>query len=52
MNSAIDITDEQRKILVQLLRRFLPNVEVWAYGSRAKLTARPNFDLALVLCCL
>jgi len=48
MNAAIDITEEQRKILVGLLHRYLPDVEVWAYGSRVKWTARPNSDLDLV----
>lgn len=48
MNAAIDITEEQRKILVGLLHRYLPDVDVWAYGSRVKWTARPNSDLDLV----
>jgi type I restriction enzyme S subunit len=48
INAAIDITGEQRKMLVGLLHRYLPDVEVWAYGSRAKWTARPNSDLDLV----
>ena len=36
MNSAIDITSEQRKTLVDLLRQYIPGVAVWAYGSRVK----------------
>ncbi len=48
MNAAIDITAEQRKTLLALLRRFIPGVAVWAYGSRVKWTARPNSDLDLV----
>lgn len=48
MKAAIDITEEQRKILIGLLHRYLPDVEVWAYGSRVKWTARPNSDLDLV----
>ncbi len=48
MNASIDITEEQRKILVGLLHRYLPDVDVWAYGSRVKWTARPNSDLDLV----
>lgn len=48
MTAAIDITKEQRKTLIGLLRRFIPDVEVWAYGSRVKWTARPNSDLDLV----
>lgn len=48
MTDAIDLTTEQRKTLSDLLRRFLPGVAVWAYGSRVKWTARPNSDLDLV----
>jgi len=48
MTAAIDITKEQRKTLLALLRRFIPGVAVWAYGSRVKWTARPNSDLDLV----
>ncbi len=48
MTAAIDITAEQRKTLLALLRRFIPGVAVWAYGSRVKWTARPNSDLDLV----
>ncbi|MEK7298697.1 MAG: restriction endonuclease subunit S, partial [Candidatus Margulisiibacteriota bacterium] len=48
MTAAIDITTEQRKTLLALLRRFIPGVAVWAYGSRVKWAARPNSDLDLV----
>ena len=48
MTAAIDITKEQRKTLLAILRRFIPGVAVWAYGSRVKWTARPNSDLDLV----
>jgi type I restriction enzyme S subunit len=48
MTPAIDITTAQRKTLLTLLRQFIPGVIVWAYGSRAKWTARPNSDLDLV----
>jgi len=49
MNSSIDITSEQRKTMVDLLRQYIPGVAVWAYGSRVKWTARPNSDLDLVV---
>ncbi|MGD0090486.1 MAG: restriction endonuclease subunit S [Planctomycetota bacterium] len=49
MTCALDITAEQRKTLLALLRRFIPGVAVWAYGSRVKWTARPNSDLDLVV---
>lgn len=48
MTASIDITPGQKKTLLALLRRFIPGVEVWAYGSRVKWTARPNSDLDLV----
>ena len=48
MNAAMDITSEQRKTLVDLLRQYIPGVAVWAYGSRVKHTARRNSDLDLV----
>ncbi len=48
MTDAIDLTTKQRSQLSALLRRFLPGVAVWAYGSRVKWTARPNSDLDLV----
>jgi type I restriction enzyme S subunit len=48
MTDAIDLTTEQRNQLTDLLRRFLPGVAVWAYGSRVKWTARPNSDLDIV----
>ena len=36
VDAAIDITAEERKIVLALLRRHLPGVEVWVYGSRVK----------------
>ena len=49
MTGAIDITPEQRELLLALLSRFLPGVAVWAYGSRVKGAARRNSDLDLVV---
>ena len=48
MSNAIDISPGQRKELLGLIHRYLPNVEVWAFGSRVKWTARSNSDLDLV----
>ena len=45
---AIDLTADQRRTVVALLNRHLPNTTVWAYGSRAKWTSRPASDLDLV----
>ena len=49
LNQAIDITYDQRKTLVSLLSRHLPDTEAWAYGSRVKGTARPASDLDVVV---
>jgi len=48
MSVAIDVTEEQRGILEDLLVRYIPGVAVWAYGSRVKGRARPYSDLDLV----
>lgn len=45
----IDITVEQRKTVLALLDKHLPNTAAWAFGSRAKWTARPQSDLDLVV---
>ncbi|OQW42117.1 MAG: hypothetical protein A4S08_01580 [Proteobacteria bacterium SG_bin4] len=45
----IDITPDQRKILLDLLNDYLPDVMVWVYGSRIKGTARPQSDLDLAV---
>ena len=45
---AIDITPVQRKTILALLKRHLPGVLVWAFGSRVKWTSRPESDLDLV----
>ena len=44
----IDLTAAQRKEVAALLQRYLPDTEVWAYGSRAKFTAKPHSDLDMV----
>ena len=46
---AIDITAEQRKTVLALLARHLPNTTAWVYGSRVKWTSRPESDLDLVV---
>ena len=49
LDCAIDITAEQRKTILTLLKRYLPGVEAWVYGSRVKWTSRPDSDLDLVV---
>jgi predicted nucleotidyltransferase len=45
----IDISTEQRKILLDLFSKHLPKTKVWAFGSRVKWTTRFNSDLDLVV---
>ncbi len=45
----IDLTDQQFNEVVKLLDRYLPNVEAWAYGSRAKCVSKKYSDLDLVV---
>ena len=49
LDRTIDITAEQRKIVLALLQRHLPNKTAWVYGSRAKWTSSPQSDLDLVV---
>ena len=46
---AIDITAEQRRTILALLDRHLPDTQAWVYGSRVKWTSRPQSDLDLVV---
>ena len=48
MSKSIDITPQQREIILNLLKKYIPDTEVWAYGSRVKWTAKPHSDLDLV----
>jgi len=47
--ASIDISEEQRQILLDLLSKYLANTQVWAFGSRVKWTTRSNSDLDLVV---
>ena len=49
LDRPIDITADQRKTLLALLERYLPNTAAWVYGSRVKWTSRPQSDLDLVV---
>ncbi len=49
LDRPIDVTADQRKTLLALLKRHLPNTTAWVYGSRVKWTARPQSDLDLVV---
>ncbi len=45
----IDITAKQRKTVLALLKRHLPNTAAWVYGSRAKWTSHQQSDLDMVV---
>lgn len=49
VNQSISITSAQQKLLIEMLNNFLPNVQVWAFGSRVKGNSRPDSDLDLVV---
>ena len=46
--AAIDVDTRERATIQRLLHRYLPGVEVWAYGSRVRWNARPQSDLDIV----
>ena len=46
---ALALTAEDMALLESLLRRHLPGVEAWAFGSRVTGGARPASDLDLVV---
>ena len=48
MTPEIHLTTAQRRAVADLLRAYLPGMEVRAYGSRVKGTSRPSSDLDLV----
>jgi type I restriction enzyme S subunit len=45
----IEVTNEQLKIVIDILNKYVPKVEVRAFGSRYKGTAKKHSDLDLVL---
>jgi predicted nucleotidyltransferase len=49
MNDGLDLPLRYRKELEALLRRHVPNLEVWAYGSRVNRRSHEGSDLDLVL---
>lgn len=44
----LDLTDTQYNEILSLLEHYLPNTEVWVYGSRVKSAAKPYSDLDLI----
>ena len=48
-NPHIDLNLHDRKEVERILKRWVPGYEVWAFGSRAKGTAKPYSDLDLAI---
>ena len=49
MTDRLHLAERHRNILTALLQEHLPNVEVWAYGSRVNDRGHEGSDLDLVL---
>ncbi|MFC4447172.1 nucleotidyltransferase family protein [Castellaniella denitrificans] len=45
----IDVTPGQWSIIKDILAKYVPEGEVWAFGSRARHTAKPYSDLDLAI---
>ena len=45
----IDLNPHDLEIVLAILQKFVPDLEVWAFGSRVKWTAKPFSDLDLVI---
>ena len=45
----IDISPENWQIVRDILQRYVPDREVWAFGSRAKWTAKEFSDLDITI---
>ncbi len=46
---AIDLTPDQWRIVNDILKRSVPEYEVWAFGSRARGEAKRHSDLDLAI---
>ena len=49
MKTTININPRDKEILFSLLERYLPNINIWAHGSRVSGGAKPWSDLDLVV---
>ena len=49
MPDRLHLSSKHRRVLEALLRKHLPDVEVWAYGSRVNGRSHDGSDLDLVL---
>ena len=48
-HNLIDITVKEKQVILGLLSKYIPGVEVWVYGSRVKFTSVPSSDLDMVI---
>jgi len=49
VKGGVDLTSQQRQVILSLLNTYLPGIEVWVYGSRIKGTTRLSSDLDMVV---
>lgn len=49
MTGQIDITPEERAIVLRILNEIVPDRKVWAFGSRVTGKAKPFSDLDLAI---
>lgn len=49
MSPDVDMRPSEWLIVRDILRRYVPSREVWAFGSRAKHSAKPYSDLDLAI---
>ncbi|WP_445768241.1 nucleotidyltransferase family protein [Rheinheimera sp.] len=47
--AGLQVSDSEWQQVSAILQRYLPNNEVWAFGSRVKGNAKPYSDLDLVI---
>jgi predicted nucleotidyltransferase len=53
MSHAIDITPQERTIVMDILQRHAPqDATIWAFGSRTTGNAKPFSDLDLAIACM
>lgn len=45
----VDVRPDHLKIVLEILKRIIPDREVWGFGSRAKRTAQDTSDLDLAV---
>jgi len=49
MKKGIDLLQKHHLLIQSLIKKYLPSVTVWVYGSRVKGTAQPHSDLDMIV---